>query len=360
VGWLSRIESDQDAPREAIIQRFLHFARHTQEQGSPLYARLSTAIASDPDLLALAAHAHKGQPVPNLLFAATHFLLLIGVRHPLAAFYTDVAEAAPPAGADPYPAFRAFCLEQHEAIVQLLETRLVQVNEVARCACLFPAFGLVAAREADRPLAVIEIGASAGLNLLWDRYGYDYGTGQLYGAVASPVQIVCPLRSELPPPLPAVSPRIAWRLGLDLNPIDVRDERATLWLCALVWPEHRDRLARLRSAIALARQDPPRLLAGDALALLPQMLPAAPPDAALCVWHSFTVNQFTREGRAQLAALLSEYAARARRPLYRISMEHHNGDNPLLVLITYEAGGASERILAECEGHGEWLAWRER
>jgi hypothetical protein len=243
--------------------------------------------------------------------------------------------------------------------VPLLETRLVQTHEVARCACLFPAFGLIAAREANRSLAAIEIGASAGLNLLWDRYGYDYGTGQRYGAISSPVQIVCPLRGEIVPPLPAVPPRVAWRTGLDLNPLDVRDEQATLWLCALIWPEHTQRLVRLRRAITLARQDPPPLLAGDALDLLPQVLPAAPQDAALCVWHSFTINQFTREARAQLTSMLSDYAARAQRPLYRISMEHFNGDHPLLVLTTYEPGKASERVLAECEGHGEWLAWRE-
>jgi hypothetical protein len=359
VSWLSRIDSYQDAPHEAIAQRFLYFARHTHEQGSPLYARLSTAVAADPDLLALAADARKGQPVPNMLFAATHFLLLTGVRHPLAAFYPDLAGAASPAEEDPYPVFRAFCLEQREAIIQLLATRLVQTNEVARCACLFPVFGLIAVREAERPLATVEIGASAGLNLLWDRYGYDYGTGRRYGASASPVQIVCPMRGEIPPPLPAVPPRVAWRVGLDLNPIDVRDEQATLWLCALVWPEHTERLARLKRAIALARQDPPRLLSGDALTLLPQVLPAAPPDATLCVWHSFTINQFTREGRAQLATLLTEYAIHARRPLYRISLEHHNGDNPLLALTTYEPGGVSEHVLAECEGHGAWLAWRE-
>jgi hypothetical protein len=77
VGWLSRIDSYQEAPREAIVQRFLHFARHTRQQGSPLYARLSAAVANDADLLDLAAHARKGQPVPNLLFAATHFLLTL-------------------------------------------------------------------------------------------------------------------------------------------------------------------------------------------------------------------------------------------------------------------------------------------
>src|SRR5687767_7873946 len=158
----------------ALAERFRRFATVECRGSSPLYERLALAIAEDPELLALAAHAPPGQPAPNLLLAAAHWLLH-GERGAAAArFYGSLTETpAPPAGAA--PAFRAFCLERADVIRDLLATRRVQTNEVGRCAYLYPAFGVIARLAGGRPLGVIEVGASAGLNLLWDRYGYRYG-----------------------------------------------------------------------------------------------------------------------------------------------------------------------------------------
>src|SRR5205085_663655 len=174
-------------------------------------------------------------------------------------------------------------------IRHLISTRLVQTNEVQRSACLVPAFARVAHQAQGRPLALVEIGASAGLNLLWDRYGYDYGDGRRYGEARSPVRIACNVHGDRRPPIPALLPPVAWRVGLDLNPVDVCEPEAALWLQALVWPEHNRRAALLQRAMEVARRDPPTLIAGDALDLLPAMLPTVPHDMALCVVHTFTV-----------------------------------------------------------------------
>jgi hypothetical protein len=229
------VSGPQEPLREALARRFAGFAQR-ECHASPLYEQLALGIADDPQLLAIATQARQDQPTPNLFLAAVHFLLLQGLPHPLAAFYPSLSPTTPSAE-DPYPSFHAFCLEHAEAIRSLIGTRLVQTNEVQRCACLLPAFTHVAARTGGRPLALVEIGASAGLNLLWDRYGYDYGDERRCGDANSPVQLACSIHGGLHPPLPAALPTVATRVGLDLHPLDVRDPDAALWLRALVWPD---------------------------------------------------------------------------------------------------------------------------
>lgn len=338
---------------EALAQRFERFARR-ECQVSPLYERLSFGIAQDPELLALAAYTQPGQPVPNLFLAAVHFLLLQGSQHPLAAYYPSLCPATSLA-ADAYPSFRSFCLKHREKILELISTRLVQTNEVRRCACLLPAFALVSALGHGRPLALVEVGASAGLNLLWDHFGYEYGTGRQYGDPRSPVQIGCTLRGHRRPPLPGALPPVATRLGIDLRPIDVCDPDAALWLRALVWPDEGGRAALLQQALRVAQQHPPRLLAGNVLEQLPAALATVPADETLCVFHTHTMNQLSAEARASLAALLKEGAVA--RDLYRISIEWLGQEHPQLECVAFESGVQTESLLAHCGSHGEWLEW---
>lgn len=302
-----------EEPLEALARRFRMFADECRGV-SPLYERLSLEISRDPEMLILAADAGSG-PVPNLFFAAVHFLLLGGVRHPLVDFYPSVLGKV--RRDDPYPAFRSFCGERATEIRRLISTRRVQTNEVRRSALLLPAFAIVA-RRTGKPLALVEIGASAGLNLLFDRYSYDYGEGRRLNAPDVPVEIFCELRGERTPPIPKRFPKVFSRLGVDLAPVDVRDPEAVSWLEALIWPEeYSERAPLLRRTIEVAGQDPPLLLAGDALDLLPGILAATPNDATPCVFHTFTVNQFSEEARGRLTEILSEQASG--RHLFRIS-----------------------------------------
>ncbi|MFQ5962440.1 MAG: DUF2332 domain-containing protein, partial [Candidatus Methylomirabilales bacterium] len=340
---------------EPLSQRFKRFAKQECRNSSPLYERLSAGIAGDPEILSLAAHAPTGQPAPNLLLGAVHFLLLQGTQHPLSAFYPSLSEASHLAG-DPYPLFRSFCLEQSNKIRKLISSRLVQTNEVQRCACLLPAFSLVARQAQGRPLSLVEIGASAGLNLLWDRYGYDYGEGRQYGDVDSPVHIVCTLRGGRRPPIPADFPKVAFRVGVDLDPIDVRDPEMTLWLRALVWPEHKKRASLLDRAIQVAQHDPPTLIAGDALGLLSNIVETVPRDTALYIFHTHTVNQFSPEAREGLSSLIADQGRS--RDLVLVSIEWLGGEHPLLGLVSFKNGVRTEMGLAWCDAHGEWLDWQ--
>jgi hypothetical protein len=338
--------------RSATPHAFEQFARRETIDRSQLYGRLSLSIARDPELLALAAHARVGQPVPNLLFGAVQYLLLRDQTQPLTMYYPGLTEHPDPG--DPFPVFRAFCLERAGEIATLLETRLVQTAHVSRCTCLLPAFELIA-RRTGRPLALVEIGASAGLNLLWDRYSYEYGGGRRHGNSRSPLQLRTELRGTRRPPLPSRLPEVATRVGLDLNPIDVRDPDQVLWLRALIWPDETGRAHQLESALEVARQDPPTVIAGDALETLPAVLATVPRDHTLCVYHSYTVNQFSARGRQHLAALFEREARH--RDLYRISIEMLGGEHPRIDLTSYRASVRSDELLAWCDAHGAWLEW---
>ncbi|MCX6021060.1 MAG: DUF2332 domain-containing protein, partial [Chloroflexi bacterium] len=170
----------------------------------------------------------------------------------MSAFYRSVAGSAVQDG-DPAPAFRAFCLEHRSAIIELIAVKLVQTNEVRRCSYLLPSFAFIQQQAGGRPLALIEVGASAGLNLLFDRYAYQYGQGPVWGVQDSPVTVACAVQNTAPP-LPETMPAVAWRRGIDLNPINATDPDAAHWLRALVWPEHPERAAMLERALAVARR----------------------------------------------------------------------------------------------------------
>ncbi len=266
------MSSDQEV-LEQLAYLFRYFGERQCHEDSPFYANLAFQIANDRELLKLASATPRGQWVQNMLFAAVHDLLLQGVQHPLRAYYPTTA--ASPNPANPFPVFRAFCLDYADDIRELLTTRRGQTNEIGRCALLLPAFSAVY-QHAGAPLALIEVGASAGLNLLFDRYSYHYSNGQRYGAQRSPVQLKCELRGPWRPALPEQLPPVTWRVGIDLAPIDLQDRNAVRWLRALIWPDDLSRMRRLEAAIALAARKPPTVWAGDAFERLPEALAAAP------------------------------------------------------------------------------------
>ena len=343
---------------ETLAYRFRRFAELECRDSSPLYERLSTCVAGDAELLEMATHCSEGQPAPNLFFGAAHLVLLENPGHPLSAYYASVEET-PKEREGAYPHFRALCLEHSERIVETVSTRRVQTNEVGRCAVLLPAFAIVAERSASREAAFIEVGASAGLNLLWDRFRYEYGGVARWGDPSSPVRLVCePIGAPLPP-IPDALPSVVLRVGIDLDPVDLGDAESVRWLRALIWPEHRRRVAALAGALRLAASDPPVLVAADALDALPGVLETVPPDAATCVYHTHTLNQFPPDARRRFGEILDDFGAR--QDLYVVSIERQGPQQErvgaLLELTSYEGGRKTSRALGRCDNHGMWLDW---
>lgn len=335
-----------------ISSVFAYFADKEFRDYSPLYRELSYGVIEDQALLAMCSQHLPGQPEPNLLFAAAQYLLLGGEEHELRLYYGSCVES-PLAPEGAFPHFRDFCLQNEGAIRKLVESRLVQTNDVGRTACLVPAFSYVALRERNEPLAMVDFGCSAGLNLLFDRFHIDYGALS-WGDTTSPVQLNTELRGDGRPRLTEGRPRVAYRIGLDLNPIDVTDEDQLLWLRALIWPEHISRQQALVAAASLMMREPQTLLSGDGLELLPMVLANLPEGLPILVYTSFVMYQLSREMREGFLRILRDVAAR--RPLYLVSMD----GNTLLseiTLITWQGGEQRQEKLLECAAHGQWLRW---
>jgi hypothetical protein len=334
------------------------FAKDARRTGSVLYARLAQAIGGDEAMKALAARARPGQPHANLLLGAVHFLILRGARYPLARFYPTVGGTVSAEAEDPYPDFRDFVAQHRASIEALIEARVTNTNEVGRSALLHPGLRVIAG-QVDAPLGLIEIGPSAGLNLIWDSYGVRYTEdGEAVATVHAdaPLVIDCALRGKAVPPT-GPAPRIASRLGLELNPVDLSNDDDRDWLRALIWPDQVARLERLDRAIALFRAHKPPILAGDALALLPDVLARVPRDQVPVVYHTIAVYQFSHEMREALESML--VIAGLRRPVWRLSFEF-DGSLYVLSAVRYADGTREETRLANCHPHGTWLEWLAR
>jgi hypothetical protein len=326
----------------------LHYA-----EVCPLYETLSLAIASDPELLALATHV-KHTPISNIFLSTIHYLLLSGVKHPLARYFERPANAAA-ADAPLITCLRDFCMSHQEAMMPLLRTRIVQTNEVRRCADLLPAMVRVAQEASTTALALIEVGASAGFTLLWDHYAYETESGVVFGCADSPVRLPVRLRGPNPAPAFGPVPDVIWRRGIDLNPIDITNPTEALWLRALIWPSQVDRVMQLTEVMHYTQDKIPPIIPGDALKQLGPLLDAAPANAALVVFHSMTLNQFNAEARLALDRLLDDFSSR--RPVWRVAREAIGVHYPELRLLHYDKGLRSDRLLGRCAHHGQWLEW---
>ena len=244
-----------------LANRYRTFAAYAARGNSPIYERLALGIAACPEVLAFLSTLPLDRRRPNLFLSA--------VRH-VRGVPEDIDHLV------------EIVRQHHEAIREVMLSRSTQTNEPARCALLLPLLASL-----PQPLAVVEVGASAGLCLLPDRYGYDYEGRRIEPPVSlrdrSPV-FHCEVTGAVP--LPAKHPQIIWRVGLDLNPIDVRADDEVSWLETLVWPGADDRAAGLHAAVEIARLDPPRVVRGDLLTDLFPLLAEAPQNATLVVFHT--------------------------------------------------------------------------
>jgi hypothetical protein len=242
--------------RAGVAARYNRFAEEEARGRSPLYERLARGVAADPKVIAFLMDLPEAKRQPNLLLAA--------VRH-LAGIPAD------------WTSFRQTVLAKPEAVRSIMLTHSTQTNEPARCATLLPVLARL-----PQPLALIEVGASAGLCLLPDFYGYEFGSASLRsdGPVFS-------CAASTTTPLPKALPQVVWRAGLDLNPLDAADLSQAAWLQNLVWPEQTARMANLRAALNIAAAVRPRVVKGSLLDDdLAKLCGEAPKGATLVVFHT--------------------------------------------------------------------------
>ncbi|WP_219837787.1 DUF2332 domain-containing protein [Paenibacillus sp. R14(2021)] len=334
----------------ALAASFKRFASLECRDSSSLYEQLSLRIAEDEQLLTIAANAGSGQPVPNLFLGAVHYLLMKGNAHPLRSYYASLVDD-PQSLETAFAAFRSFCLSHEQELIHLLRTKLVQTNEVRRCAYLYPAFCLVY-RQSPKPLVLVEIGTSAGLQLLWDQYGYSYEKdGRIYGNKLSELQLSSFIRSGNPMLLEH-SPPVAARIGIDLHVNDMNCTEDYVWLKALIWPEHRERAANFDKAVSELLRHRLSLHEGDGIETLVEIARAIPVDQTLCIFHTHAANQFSQEAKLMLTRHLREIGRS--REVYHL---YNNMQDRLLHLDSYAFGTEHELTLAETDGHGRWFSW---
>ncbi|WP_022887916.1 DUF2332 domain-containing protein [Agromyces italicus] len=269
-----RTSVDNEAP---TAERYRAFAEVEARGMSKTYDAWALGVAGDPATIALIDELPPAKRQPNLVFSAARF---------------NGAEPAP------YDAFKNWLREHWPPVRHTAETHATQTNEAGRCALHVPALA-----EIDGPLALLEVGASAGLCLYPDRYGYRYaGRERLDPADgASRVILDCETRETrgtAPVPVPTHLPDVVWRAGIDLNPLDVTNPDDLAWLDALIWPEHDDRRERLRAAASIVAADPPHLVAGDLNERLAALAAEAPGDATLVVFHTAVIAYLDEPARA--------------------------------------------------------------
>src|SRR5262249_47689954 len=259
-----------------IKRRYREFADAECKGYSDVYYALALAVSEDDEMIGFIAEMPVTQP--NLFFASIQ--LLTG------------PDDMPGTGAE----LRAFVRRRGREIGDTMRSRRTQTNEVGRCAVLLPALP-------PGPLALVEVGASAGLCLLLDRFHYELGSARL-GPTSSPVRLRCATAG--PVPLPSALPDIPRRRGLCLHPVDVHDEEGTRWLLACVWPDHHARRHQLECALTLARTAPPAVVRGDLVDDLPGLLAEAPAGAHLVVFHSAVLTYVPPQRRQAFVDVLAD------------------------------------------------------
>jgi hypothetical protein len=247
-----------------IADRYDRFAVNEARGQSSCYESWAAGVANDRELLGLLATLTLAQQQPNLLFAAARWC---GVQQGTFAMFRDLV------------------VSEWSRVSAVMRSRTTQTNEPGRCAALLPVL-----QQLTGPLALLEVGAAAGLCLYPDRYSYRYSNGIDVDPADGPSRVVLPCHLSGPVPISSRMPEVVWRAGIDLNPLDPLDPDAMKWLETLVWPEQDDRRARLRTAVEIAAEEPALIERGDLNDLLPTLAASAPTEATLVVFHSAVLN----------------------------------------------------------------------
>jgi hypothetical protein len=230
----------------------------------------------------------------------------------------------------------------------------VQTNEVRRSWVLLPLFLRVAERTGAGLLDLVELGPSAGLNLVWDRYGYRYAQGS-WGSSQAPLVLAGEEQRAVPAELLRTTPSVARRVGIDQSPIDVVSDEGARLLTCFVWADQHERIARLRAAIETVRSDPPELITGDLVERLPEVLARRRPDALTVVFQTAVLGYVDDQKRARLRGLLDE--AGAAEPLAFVSAgQPRRGEDEWGLRIVYWPG-AEREFAGHADYHGAWLDW---
>ncbi len=313
--------------------------------GSPVYGRLAGLLADNPSSARHILGDDASWDLGLRLFGGVHGLVLAGTA---------------PAALSGDPGDFLAALDGHaDELRRFVAEQGVQTNETQRCAGLLPAF-LTIARQARLPLDLLELGPSAGLNLLFDRYRYVFANGA-WGDPAALLSLAVAERAAVPAELLQTPLQVRRRRGIDLAPVDVTSEDGVRLLHAFLWPGLEARVSRLEAAIETLRRERlrPDLVQGDYLELLPALLTGRADDAVTLVFQTASTGYLSAEGRIELRTVLEQAGADGR-PLAWVSTrapderEHERDDAWELELRVWPEPA---RMVGWLDFHGNWLEW---
>jgi hypothetical protein len=277
--------------------------------------------------------------VPLRLLGGVHYLALSGTA---------------PDAFGSWERFSAVLDEEAESLARFIAERPIQTNEVQRSWVLLPCFLETARRTGADTFDLIELGPSAGLNLVWDRYRYRYEAGS-WGAPSSPLELSGEERQPIPESLLGLTPHVGRRVGIDTNPVDVTSDEGARLLKSFVWADQVDRLRRLDRAIEALRAEPPELVQGDFVELLPGLLANRRPDVLTVVFQTATLNYLAPEQRSRLRSILEEAGGAA--PLAFVSTGRPRVRGATHWGVSVRIWPAEREFVAEADFHGAWLEW---
>jgi hypothetical protein len=303
--------------------------------GSKLYAALSRSLADDPMVAAIVGDREPLWEAPLRLFAGVHYLELSGVvQHP-------------------WGKLRGVLEANRDWMAKFVAEHPVQTNEVQRCWGLLPGFLTVAD---ERPVDLVELGPSAGLNLYWDRYRYRYGE-RTWGSRDAPLELSGEAEGGPPPGLLAVQVAVRHRTGIDRRPVDVTTDHGRRLLEAFVWADQTERLERVRKAIEIVRTDPPRLMEGDFVEVLPGLLAERDLDALTVVFHSVSTVYLRDDERARLRETIESEGQRGSLAWVAFEFAHDDGIGYEGFALDVQSWPGEPRRLALLDGHANRMEW---
>ena len=328
---------------------------------SPLYGRVAIALSESAEALRAIETAPPRRRQPALILAALHDLALAGRAPALAAAYAAAdSDAAACAAIDTM-------LGLTDEVVAIAARRRTRPDETGRCAVLHPAIAEAASRVGAGAVGLIDVACSAGLDLNVDRVGISYSNGQTLGDPSSPVRFTASVVGDRPVPTLPI-PEVVGRIGIDREPVDVTDADDARWLRACLPPDQPERAAMLDAELALAATDPPLLLTGDAVDLLPDALARVPADALPVVVTTWALSQVPLESRLRFLQRLD--AAATDRAVAWVSVEGVGvapavptfGDRPasghsIIGLAVFGHSVLRAEALGRCWSRGRMLSW---
>ncbi|MCE3555421.1 DUF2332 domain-containing protein [Pseudonocardia sp. RS11V-5] len=345
----------------ALAEVYRRFGEVDAAGRSRLYERVAVALSGSDEALRAIETAPARKRRPTVILAALHDLALAGRAPALAAAYADGdGDAAAAAAIDTL-------LHMTDVVVAVATRRPTRADETGHGAVLYPAIAEAAHRVGATAVGLVDVGCSAGLDLIVDRVGITYDNGQALGDPSSPVQTAASIVGGRPVPTRPL-PEVVARIGIDLDPVDVTDEEEARWLRACLWPDQPERIGRLDAELALAATTPPLLLRGDAVDVLPDALARVPVDALPVVTTTRALSRFPLENRLRFLHRLGDAATD--RPVAWVSVEgvgvapaiptfgdRRASGHSIIGLAVFAHSTLRAEALGRCWSQGRLLSW---